>query len=822
MIEASVFSVVASDTKEPCGTAFAIGPRHFVTCEHVFNKAAQMSAEPAIHTSDLGLISRLDWYHNPEWDFSIAKINDGFPTLRNWLPVALIDFDKNNFKYICFGRTDPFSAVSKWTSSFSQADLNEGWIALTETIEDGTSGGPVTSGDSVVGVINAKSQRRNQKYVVPLGVVWNWVIENFPELANSTNSTTQHEKAKIDRPTDQPIPKHEGLPIISKEPQRAFSVNANEIFDAMEEQYEYKWAAFRELGQNSIDARAKSICIYHERDDNHLVTSFCDDGHGMTLDVIRDYYLEIFSSSKEDDPNSIGFFSTGKISIFRFQPVYMEVLTRTKNGVAYKIQINEDLSGKVFEIEEIEYIEQKAKLAPDLKSAWGTIVSFGMNFENIEEMCDHIREAESNTRGYLEWVDVPIQFQGLKNTSDDEFSLEMRTINAPVLSSLSHKKDYSTVIEGIDVYFWVGLEDGGKQNSDFLQLTITSGDIFVEDFYDIPLENEDNIKFDSLRIVIESTGFSTNIGRNRVIQDNFFQLCIETLLSKVLFSRVVHDLLDETQYSATSYPYLLVQDLAVNSNRLDDNASEVLATKPFARNAIDGRNVILSEVDRDFEYFVLPPDISVNFKHQRRYRNSTLFESTSLHSQFEDYLEDTVGVKATKVQHGVNYDNDTNHRHIERSHLVDLELRNRNYDALGGQLQATLETALEVAEAAAFLDSSSIKISEFFTGEGEVDTSTRSIFVHSENRTYLNYANKMVRSLIDSISVESAKDKSLEAHLLYRVVVEAEDTIVPASRRPILFDFDLYLRMKGAHVPQSLLTRVINRFNKFGFGFSED
>lgn len=823
-IESSVYSVVTSEKSIPCGSAFAIGPKHFITCEHVFNKAKQSSSEPAIQTSSLGLVARLEWHHHPEWDFSIGIIKDGFPVLEYWLPVSLIDLSSIEEEFTCFGRTSPSSAASKWNASFSQADLNVGWIALTETIEDGTSGGPVMLGENVVAVINAKSGRRNQKYVIPFKAVWSWVVEKFPELTKSLRTTSSNKNNEEDRKEEFviPVPESDGKAIISDKPQAAFRINANEIFDAMEEQYESKWAALRELGQNSIDANAKRISVHHARHGNHLVTSFCDDGHGMTLEVIKNFYLEIFSSSREDDPDTIGFFSTGKISIFRFNPVYMEVLTRSKGGKAYNVQINEDLSGKIVEVDENEFITQKKNLAPDHKSTWGTIVSFGLNFEHLEEMKDHIREAERNTRYYLEWVDIPIQFQCIKDTSDEEFALEMRTINVPVLNGLSHTKDYRTTIGGTAVYFWIGFEDGGKQNSDFLQLTVTSGDIFVEDFYEIPLKGEDNLKLDSLRIVIESTGFSTNIGRNRVIQDDFFDDCIDALVKKVVFSRVIHDLLDEELYSNTSYPFRLVQDLAVNSNKIDRNALNTLASKPFAQNAIDGRRVRISELNNEFAYLVLPHNISVNIKHQRRFRNSTLFESTSLHPQFEEYLSDKVGAKGTMVKNGVNYQNETNQKHIERSNSVDLELRNRNYSALEGQFYRSFETVIEVFEAATFLDSSSIKVSEFFTGEGEVDTITRSIFVHAENRTYLNYANKMVRSLVEAISINRSKDKSLEAHLLYRVVVEAEDTIVPASRRPILFDLDLYLRMKGAHVPQSLLRRVINIVSRFSYRNSEE
>ena len=111
------------------------------------------------------------------------------------------------------------------------------------------------------------------------------------------------------------------------------------VVDEMVRQFADRHAFVRELVQNAIDAGATRIEVSIERrGDGSITTSVDDDGNGMTRAIIEGPLLTLFSSSKEDDPNKIGKYGVGFVSVFATEPEKVEVFTWRPEG-AWRVRL---------------------------------------------------------------------------------------------------------------------------------------------------------------------------------------------------------------------------------------------------------------------------------------------------------------------------------------------------------------------------------------------------------------------------------------------------------------------------------------------------
>lgn len=92
----------------------------------------------------------------------------------------------------------------------------------------------------------------------------------------------------------------------------------------------WEQALFRELIQNSYDAKAKNINISIHTDEQYHIVSFCDDGKGMSEKTIKNALLTMGGTEKEDD--SVGGFGQAKIIIYFSHDKY-EI--HTKDNIVY-------------------------------------------------------------------------------------------------------------------------------------------------------------------------------------------------------------------------------------------------------------------------------------------------------------------------------------------------------------------------------------------------------------------------------------------------------------------------------------------------------
>ncbi len=111
---------------------------------------------------------------------------------------------------------------------------------------------------------------------------------------------------------------------------------ADEVLDALVQQFADRYTFIRELIQNSLDAGAARIDIRMAFDGRELRVEVADDGDGMDRPIIEGYLLTLFRSTKEDDLTKIGKFGIGFTSIFAMEPVEVVVDTG-RDGVWHRV-----------------------------------------------------------------------------------------------------------------------------------------------------------------------------------------------------------------------------------------------------------------------------------------------------------------------------------------------------------------------------------------------------------------------------------------------------------------------------------------------------
>ncbi len=118
------------------------------------------------------------------------------------------------------------------------------------------------------------------------------------------------------------------------------------------DQFADRFAFYRELVQNAIDAETPSVEVTidtaAEGPSGNLRVSVADQGIGMTRDILENRLLVLFRSTKENDPGKIGKFGVGFASVLAMRPNLVRV-TSTHGGVRHTLHLFPDLSYELFE-----------------------------------------------------------------------------------------------------------------------------------------------------------------------------------------------------------------------------------------------------------------------------------------------------------------------------------------------------------------------------------------------------------------------------------------------------------------------------------------
>lgn len=110
----------------------------------------------------------------------------------------------------------------------------------------------------------------------------------------------------------------------------------------MVKQFADSYAFLRELCQNSIDAGTPAVDVSLTRGAaSEVTTSVTDAGSGMTLEILENALLTLFSSSKEGDESKIGKYGVGFVSVLAIEPRFVVVET-WRDGRTLRVRIARD------------------------------------------------------------------------------------------------------------------------------------------------------------------------------------------------------------------------------------------------------------------------------------------------------------------------------------------------------------------------------------------------------------------------------------------------------------------------------------------------
>ena len=125
------------------------------------------------------------------------------------------------------------------------------------------------------------------------------------------------------------------------------------IVEELVHQFTDPFAFYRELIQNSIDAGSSrievSLSYRPSPKEGLLLVSVCDWGEGMNRDVIENYLVTKFRSTKENDLTKIGKFGIGFVSIFACKPDVVTVDTG-RDGEFWRVLFRADTTWELLKL----------------------------------------------------------------------------------------------------------------------------------------------------------------------------------------------------------------------------------------------------------------------------------------------------------------------------------------------------------------------------------------------------------------------------------------------------------------------------------------
>jgi S1-C subfamily serine protease len=144
------------------GTAFFINAHYLITANHVVANSTKIYAIRGDHVYPLKLV-----YANSTYDFAILYLNVSiqyyaFPLAEPQIgqSVQVLGYPGINYFILDLAQFSPTLALEVYSEqpSFSQGYIgnifNETLIQFTAPVDEGTSGGPLISGGSVVGYVD--------------------------------------------------------------------------------------------------------------------------------------------------------------------------------------------------------------------------------------------------------------------------------------------------------------------------------------------------------------------------------------------------------------------------------------------------------------------------------------------------------------------------------------------------------------------------------------------------------------------------------------------------------------------------------------------
>lgn len=260
-----------------------------------------------------------------------------------------------------------------------------------------------------------------------------------------------------------------------KDKEYEIEVSAQALVKLLKSQMQPKYCA-RELVQNSRDSGASRIEFRTGYEDGYFFFSVSDNGCGMSLSQINEYYLKLMNSSKKDMEDCVGRFGVGRISALAYEPDYL--ILKTCNGMEkHSLLFDENLAAKIYKekpaAKGTEVVFLKEKNAAD---------ELNIELELYEALTETCRYVKPKLMFNREKINKKIDVSG-------EFKRKFKKDNYEGVLALSDKCKH-TILEG--------------------GILLESGTIF---------NNNINLILD----IKPSFGLKYPFGRNKVIRDEQFE-----------------------------------------------------------------------------------------------------------------------------------------------------------------------------------------------------------------------------------------------------------------------------------------------------------
>ena len=292
--------------------------------------------------------------------------------------------------------------------------------------------------------------------------------------------------------------------------QEFLKVDLQNLINAMLRQYRSKYVVIREAIQNSIDAVAKHINVTIEN--NRIMVD--DDGVGMDLNDINQYWNTLCRTSKKREEGAIGEFGLGRLTLLLMSDkMFMET---NKKGKPYRVTT--DRTGSI----QIENGNRKNK---------GTCVWVTGDFSSIKDEFIEYAQIVAKTRP------EDVRLNGVR-ISQQKYAPKCETVFAMNINEL-----------GIKGYIWIpseALRQKGKKKEREATISVYVNDLFVKnlatDYYVFG-----EVNCNDLRLVTS---------RDDVANDRYYEEFYSTLINLI-----------ETKF----YPQIASNSAIVNDARIKND-----------------------------------------------------------------------------------------------------------------------------------------------------------------------------------------------------------------------------------------------------------
>jgi hypothetical protein len=175
---------------------------------------------------------------------------------------------------------------------------------------------------------------------------------------------------------------------------------AHGLVEELVQQFADPLAFYRELVQNSVDAKATAIAVtlaWEPGPDQAglLTVAVRDDGKGMSRDALENQLMVLFRSGKEGHEGNIGRFGVGFVSVLAVQPRLVAVQTTQGRGEQWTLHVHPDYSYDLFRA--------------DGGGAHGTTVTLHVPLAR-GELEGFVAGSQSALASWCAHVEVPVRF----------------------------------------------------------------------------------------------------------------------------------------------------------------------------------------------------------------------------------------------------------------------------------------------------------------------------------------------------------------------------------------------------------------------------